>query len=196
MSFVPAYLTRISKHEWEVTKEDDIPLTSLDWDSDEGLQNLVVCGYIQYPTSKYVDFFRRIGTTGAISAAQQVAEGHAVSPKCAALRSRAADKQETSANKKMKQTALTKMGGPKNVFFIGKVVQVPVAGVDKAKVDNHTLTGVIIQINYDYARLAVCMVVKAESWYQYHLLSRVAGPGNNIKMLGLETAFLGWTSMA
>ena len=104
----------------------------------------------------------------------------------------AADKQETS-DKKMRQTALTKMGGPKNVFFIGEVVQVPVAGVNKAKVDNHTLTGVIVQINY--ARLAVCMVVKAESWYQYHQMSRITGPGINIKLLGLETAFLRWTSM-
>jgi hypothetical protein len=152
MSFVPAYLTRISKHEWEVTDKDDIPLTSLDWDSDEGLQNLVGCGYIQYPTSKYVDFFRRISTTGAISSAQQVAEGHAVSPKRAALHSRAAYKQEMSA-KKMRQTAMTKMGGQENVFFVGNVIQVPEADVDKTKVDNHTLTAVIVKI--DYSRLAV-----------------------------------------
>jgi hypothetical protein len=120
MSFILAYLTRISKHEWEVTDKDDIPLTSLDWDSDEGLQNLVGCGYIQYPTGKYVDFFRHIGTTGAISSAQQVAEGHA------------AYKQETSA-KKMRQTAMTKMGGQENVFFICNVVQVPVADMDKPR---------------------------------------------------------------
>jgi hypothetical protein len=195
MSFVPAYLTRISKHEWKVTDEDEIPLTSLVWDSEEGLQNLVGCGYIQYPMSKYVDFFRCIGTTGAISTAQQVTKGHAVSCKRAALRSRAAGKQETSA-KKMRQTDITKMGGQENVFFIGEVVQVPVADVDKAKVDNHTLAGVIVPINY--ARLAVRVVVTAgllQSWYQYHRLSRVTGPGNNIKLLGLETAFLGWTTM-
>ena len=139
--------------------------------------------------------FRRIGTTGAISAAQEVAEGHAVSPKCAALHSRAADKQEKSA-KKMRETAITKMGGQENIFFVGEVVQVPVADVDKAKVDNHTLTGVIVQINY--ARLAVHVVVKAgllQSWYQYHRLSRVTGPGNNIKLLGLEAAYLGWKTM-
>ncbi len=122
MSFIPAYLTRISKHQWEVTDEDDLPLTSLDWDSDEDLQNLVGCGYIQYPTSKYVNYFRRIGTTWGISTAQQVADGHAVSPKHAALCARAADKQEMTA-KKMRQTALTKMGGPENVLFIGEVVQ-------------------------------------------------------------------------
>ena len=112
------------------------------------------------------------------------------------LGSRAADKQETAA-KKMRETAITKMGGQEeNVFFFGEVVQVPVADVDKAKVDNHTLSGVIVQINY--ARLAVRVVVKAgllQSWYQYHRLSRVTGPGNNIKLLGLEAAYLGWKTM-
>ena len=114
-----------------------------------------------------------------------------MSPKRAALCSRAADKQEMSA-KKMRETAITKMGGQENVFFIGEVVQVPVADVDKAKVDNHTLTGVIVQINH--ARFAVRVVVKAgllQSWYQYHRLCRVTGPGNNIKLLGLEAAYLG-----
>jgi hypothetical protein len=167
----------------------------LDWDGDDGLQNLVGCGYIQYPTKKYVDFFRRIPPTGAISAAQQVAKGHAVSPKRAGLRSRAADKQEKSA-KKMRETAITKMGGEENVFFLGEVVQVPVADVDKAKVDNYSLTGVIVQINH--VKLAVRVVVKAgllQSWYQYHRLSRVTGPGNNIKLLGLEAAYLGWKTM-
>jgi hypothetical protein len=167
-SFVPAYLTRISKHEWEVSDEDDIPLTSLDWDGDEGLENLVGCGYIQYPTMKFVHFFRSVGTTGAISTIEEVAEEHAVSPKRAALHSRAASKQETSA-KKMIQTAITKMGGQENVFLIGNIVQVPVSDVDKAKVDNYNLTGVIAKI--DYSRLAVRVVVKAgllQSWYQYH----------------------------
>ena len=74
----------------------------------------------------------------------------------------------------MRQTALTKMGGPKNVFFIGEVAKVPVADVDKSKVDYHTLTGVIVQINH--ARMVVRVVMKAgllQSWYQYHRLSRV-----------------------
>ena len=194
-SFVPAYLTRISKHEWEVSDEDDIPLTSLDWDGDEGLENLVGCGYIQYPTTKFVQFFRSIGTSGAISTFQEVADEHAVSPKRAALRSRAASYQERSA-KKMRETAITKMGGQKNVFFIGNVVQVPVSDVDKAKVDNYTITGVIVKI--DHSRMAVRVVVKAgllKSWYQYHRLSRVTGPGNNMKLLGLDTAFLNWSRM-
>ncbi len=34
-----------------------------------------------------------------------------------------------------------------------------------------------------------------QSWYQYHRLSRVTGPANNIKLLGLDAAFLNWTRM-
>lgn len=82
------------------------------------------------------------------------------------------------------------------MLFIGEVVQVPIADVDKAKVDNHTLTGVIVKINH--ARMAVRVVVKAgllQSWYQYHQLKHVTGPGNNIKLLGLKPAFLGWAMM-
>ena len=33
------------------------------------------------------------------------------------------------------------------MFFIGEVVRVPVADVDKAKVDNSNVTGVIVGIN-------------------------------------------------
>jgi hypothetical protein len=46
--------------------------------------------------------------------------------------------------------------------------------------------------------LTVRVVVKAsllQSWYQYHRLSHVTGPANNIKLLGLEATFLHWTMM-
>ena len=47
----------------------------------------------------------------------------------------------------MREDAVDKMGGVGKVFFIGEVVRVPVADVDKAKVDNSNLTGVLIEIN-------------------------------------------------
>ena len=62
------------------------------------------------------------------------------------LRKRAADLLEKKA-KKMRENAIEKMGGVGKVFFIGEVVRVPVADVDKAKVDNSNVTGVIVGIN-------------------------------------------------
>ncbi len=32
-------------------------------------------------------------------------------------------------------------------------------------------------------------------WYDYHKLSRVSGPGNNINLLGLTDAFTTWKTM-
>ena len=51
-SFVPAYITRISKHQYEVTDEDDVEMFALEWDGDEGVKNLVECTYIQFPAKK------------------------------------------------------------------------------------------------------------------------------------------------
>ena len=51
-SFVPAYITRISKHQYEVTDEDDVEMFALEWDGDEGVRNFVECTYIQFPAKK------------------------------------------------------------------------------------------------------------------------------------------------
>ena len=42
-SFVSAYITRISKHQYEVTDGDDVEMFALEWDGDEGVRNLVEC---------------------------------------------------------------------------------------------------------------------------------------------------------
>jgi hypothetical protein len=39
--FVPAFLTRISAHLWEITDEDNLEMAQLDWDGDEGVENLL-----------------------------------------------------------------------------------------------------------------------------------------------------------
>ncbi len=36
-SFVPAYITRISKHKYKVTNADDVGTIALEWDGDEGV---------------------------------------------------------------------------------------------------------------------------------------------------------------
>jgi len=51
-------------------------------------------------------------------------------------------------------------------FLIGEVVRVPVADMDKAKVNNSNLTGVIVEINA--VRMKARVVVKAgllKPWY-------------------------------
>ncbi len=96
----------------------------------------------------------------------------------------------------MRENALEKMGGAAKVIFIGDLVRVPVADVDKAKVDSSNLTGVIVEMNA--VRMKAWVVVTAgllKPWYDYHKLSRVRAPGNNIKLLGLEDQFVNWHKM-
>jgi hypothetical protein len=83
--------------------------------------------------------------------------------------------------------------GVSKVFEIEEVVLVPLADVDKAKVDAQNLTGVIVKI--DTNRMLVRVVVKSgqlKQWFSYHKLTRVVGKGNNIELLGLQEAYLGW----
>jgi hypothetical protein len=44
----------------------------------------------------------------------------------------------------------------------------------------------------------VRLVVKSgllKQWYSYHKLTSVAGKGNNIELLGLQEAYIGWAMM-
>ncbi len=82
--------------------------------------------------------------------------------------------------------------GVGKVFEVGEVALVPLANVDKAKVDAQNLTGVIVKI--DINQMLSRIVVKSgllKQWYSYHKLTRVMGKGNNIELLGLQEAYLG-----
>ena len=86
--------------------------------------------------------------------------------------------------------------GVGKVFEVGEVVLVPLADVDKAKVDAQNLTGVIVKI--DTNRMLARVVVKSgllKQWYSYHKLTHVMGKGNNIELLGLREAYLEWGLM-
>jgi hypothetical protein len=107
--------------------------------------------------------------------------------KCAAV------KLEPGA-KSMKAVAMKK--GVGKIFEVGEVVLVPLADVDKSKVDAQNLTGVIVEI--DINRMLAWVVGKSgllKQWYSYHKLTRVVGKGNNIELLGLQEAYLGWGLM-
>jgi hypothetical protein len=74
----------------------------------------------------------------------------------------------------MKKVAMKK--GVGKVFEVGEVVLVPLANVDKAKVDAQNLTGVIVKI--DTNRMLVQVVVQSsllKQWYSYHSLTPVMG---------------------
>ena len=104
---------------------------------------------------------------------------HKISPHRAGLRKRAARKLEPRA-KSMKKVAMKK--GVGKVFEVGEVVFVPLADVDKAKVDAQNLTGVIVE--NDTNRIMAQVVVKSgllKQWYSYHKLTHVVGKGNNIE---------------
>ena len=107
-SFIPAYITQISKHQYEVTDTDDVGMIVLEWDDDKGVRNLVKCTYIQFLTKKYVNYFRSIAPTAAVSSALSVADTHKVPPTRGALRKHASDLFEKKA-KMMRQHAFKKM---------------------------------------------------------------------------------------
>jgi hypothetical protein len=78
----------------------------------------------------------------------------------------------------MKAVAMKK--GVGKVFEVGEVVLVPLANVDKAKVDTQNLTGVIVKI--DINRMLAWVIVKSgllKQWYSYHKLTLVVGKGNS-----------------
>jgi hypothetical protein len=168
---------------------DDMGTIVLEWDGNEGVRNLVKCTYIRFPITNYVDYFRSIVRTAAISSALYLADKHEVSLTWGSLHKQASVLLESKA-KKMKLATIEKMGGQGKVFVVGEVVRVPVVDVDKAKVDDGNLTGVIVKVNLP--RMKARVVIKAgllKPWYNYHKLSHVSGPGNNINLLGLTDAF-------
>jgi hypothetical protein len=81
---------------------------------------------------------------------------HKVSPYHAGLGKCAARKLESRA-KSMKAVTIKK--GVGKVFEVGEVVLVPLADVNKAKVDAQNLTGVIVKI--DTNRMSARVVVKS-----------------------------------
>ncbi len=189
--FVPAFLTRISAHLWEITDKDDLEMAQLDWDGDKGVENLMGI-YVQHPLQNFINYFQTCPSTAALSSTMSQ-DHHEVSPHCAVLRKRAAGKLELRA-KSMKVVAMKK--GVGKVFEVGEVVLVPLEDVDKAKVDAQNLTGVIVEI--DTNKMLARVVVKLgllKQWYSYHKLTRVVGKGNNIELLGLQEAYLRWGLM-
>ncbi len=82
-------------------------------------------------------------------------------------------------------------------FEVGNVVKIAIADVDKAKTDSQTLTGVIVQI--DESRMMARVAVHSgllKNWYVCHKLSHVTGKDNNVALLGLTEALIGWSTMS
>jgi hypothetical protein len=65
-SFVPAFLTRISAHLWEITDKDDLEMAQLEWDDDEGVENLMGI-YIQQPLQNFINYFQTHPSTASLS---------------------------------------------------------------------------------------------------------------------------------
>jgi hypothetical protein len=89
-SFVPAFLTRISPHLWEITDEDNLDMLHLDWDGDKGVENLMGI-YIQHPSKNFIDYFQTRLSTAALSSTMSQ-DNHEVSPHPTGLRKCAAGK--------------------------------------------------------------------------------------------------------
>ena len=158
-----------------------------------GIKQLLTMGiYIQHPLQNFINYFQTHPSTAALSSTMSH-DQHEVSPHRAGFRKCAAGKLESRA-KSMNAVAMKKSVG--KVFEFGEVVLMPLADVNKAKVDAQNLTGVIVKI--DINRMLAWVVVKSsllKQWYSYHELTRVVGKGNNIELLGLQEAYLGWATM-
>jgi hypothetical protein len=119
------YLTRSTakkcKHQYKVTDADDVGMIVLEWDGNDRVKNLVKCTYIKFPTTNYIDYFRSIVPTAAISSALYLADKHKVSPIWGALCKSASELLEYKA-KEMKLAAIEKMGGHRKAFVVGEVV--------------------------------------------------------------------------
>jgi hypothetical protein len=142
--------------------------------------------YVQHLLQNFIDYLQTRQSTAALSSTMSQ-DQHEVSSHHAALRKRAARKLELRA-KSMKKVAMKK--GVGKVFEVGEVVLMPLADVNKAKVDALNLTEVIVKI--DTNRMLAQVVVKSgllKQWCSYHKLTCVMGKGNNIELL------LGWGLM-
>ena len=142
-------------------------MAQLDWDGNKGVEDLMGI-YVQHLSQNFIDYFQTCPPTAALSSTMSQ-DQHEVSPHRAGLRKCAARKLESRA-KSTKKVAMKK--GVGKVFEVGEVVLVPLANVNKAKVDAQNFTGVIIKI--DSNRMLAWVVVKSgllKHWYSYH-----AGP--------------------
>jgi hypothetical protein len=184
-SFVPAFLTRVTKHMWEVIDVDDLIIQNLDWKGDKGIENMMGI-FILHPGKRFMDFFKLAEPLSTLTESNGIAESLVVSPNQKALCKRAAENLVRSATK-MKSNAIEKAGMAH--FYVGNVVKIALADVDKAKTDSQNLTGVIVN-----AQVAVKSGL-LKNWYAYHKLSHVSGHGNNLDLLGLNHALIGWSIM-
>jgi len=105
-SFVPAFLTRVTKHMWGVTDVDDLIIQNLDWKGDEGIENMMGV-YIQHLGKRFMDFFKLVEPLCTLTDANAIAQSLAVLPNRKALRKRAAQNLFRSASK-MKSNAIEK----------------------------------------------------------------------------------------
>jgi hypothetical protein len=174
---------------WEVTDVDDMVLQNLDWTGDEGLDNMMGI-YIQHPAKRFIVLGE---ATPSYTYSCQHFCGIAFGfTKEKALCKRAAENIAKSASK-MKARAITKSGV--NHFDVGNVGKVALADVDRAKTDPQNLTGVIVNPKTMMARVVVKSGVP-KNWYASHNLTHVTGSGNNVELLGLNNALVGWSMMA
>ncbi len=76
-SIVSAFLTQVTKHQWEITDSDDMMIQTLDWGGDEGIENMMGI-YIQHPVKRFVEFFKLVPHLPSASAGYWCYQGKPV----------------------------------------------------------------------------------------------------------------------
>ncbi len=65
-SFVPAFLTWISAHLWEITDKDNLEMAQLDWNGDNG-DEIFMGIFVQHPLQNFIKYFQTHPSTAALS---------------------------------------------------------------------------------------------------------------------------------
>jgi hypothetical protein len=187
-SFEAAFLVRISNKIWELMDEYDDNMTQLEWDGDDGLQNLFGL-YIKQPDEAFCEYYE----TNLSPLLTQIEEP-SISPKRDAMRKHAHEKTQKKTDVMIKNAR--KSYDNDKSFDAGVVVHVPLKDMDRTKVDSGNLMGVIVKV--DKSRSMARVAVKSgllKTWYVYHKLTIVKGSGNDVALCGLTEALKGWQTM-
>ena len=190
-SFVPAILKRVGGNIWEILDEnEDEMYEQLTYADDNGILNSWGM-YLRAPEVEYVNFFAKSRQLEQHREEKGKAD---VTPGRAARRAKAAENLQKSATQVRKRIERRTQG--EKVMELKEVVHIPLKDVDRAKTDFTSLTGVVVRVNQRMGKVRVAVRSGLlQSWYQYHQLGRITGPGNDMELNGLSDAYNNWKSL-
>jgi hypothetical protein len=141
-NFVPAMLIKVTESIFKVMdNNDDICFASLQLDGEEGMKALWGL-YVKFPNDKFLEHCKVNSLFSDDANNRLDSIKHEVSTHNAATCQQAAKMMDRSARKIMRRVE-----SKQALIAVGNVVHVPLVQQDRAKVDFHNLTAIIINVN-------------------------------------------------